>query len=86
LQYDRQDQLLSRDYESYLNSSHWVIPDQVIHGEELAAFVRKAFREFYFRPSFILQKIRRIFVGHPLREIRNLMLGMIELIFAQRRN
>lgn len=78
--YDRQGKLLSRDWSRYMDSTHTVLPDQVLAGEALQRFIRQTFIRFYFRPRFVLQKMRRIFKGHPVREVRNIFIGLFELL------
>jgi len=78
--YDKRGELLSRDWSRYLDTAHRVLPDQTLYGEHLKQFIRNAFVKFYFRPRFIVQKIRRLFIGHPVREIRNVIIGLVELL------
>ncbi|MBN2121076.1 MAG: radical SAM protein [Candidatus Omnitrophica bacterium] len=55
-----------------------------ISGEILVGLLREAYRSFYFRPRYILQRIKRM-LEHPKREFKVSLLGM-KMVAAYFRN
>lgn len=78
-EYRKENKLLHFDWDRYLDTGTDVFKGE-LSGPILEQKVRKAFRRFYLRPSYVFQKLIRIFVsGHPIREIRNIVFGFIDL-------
>ena len=72
--------ILHYDWRHYLDTCTPTY-DHELPGEVLNDKVLGAFRRFYLRPSFIWQKIKRFFLGgHPVREVRNIVLGFVDLL------
>lgn len=67
------------DWDRYLDTGSDIYKGQ-LPGSVMEKKVREGFRRFYLRPSYVVQKMKRIiFSGHPLREIRNIVMGFIDM-------
>jgi anaerobic magnesium-protoporphyrin IX monomethyl ester cyclase len=71
-------ELVTENYETWLRGSGYYV-SQVCRGqlsaEEVSAFTDQAYREFYLRPAFILQKVRQFFVSPSERS--RIVLGFL---------
>ena len=67
------------DWDRYLDTGSDIYEGQ-LPGNFMVEKTREGFRRFYLRPAYIFQKVKRIlFSGHPLREIRNIVMGFIDM-------
>ena len=57
------------------------VPKGYSSGEELADICKQAFREFYFRPSYVIERLARI---RSVEDVRRLLKGLIGLVHIVR--
>ena len=76
---EKQGRVVHHDWKHYLDTSSHVFDSQ-LGGETLSKEVRRAFRRYYLRPSFVKQKLGcMVRNGHPRREVRNIVMGALDM-------
>lgn len=74
---DKRGQLLTKDWRQYEIYDRPVFQTDDLTGSLVAEMYRKAHRQYYFRPGYVLRRLRRL---RSLNDVRTALVGLAEIV------